>query len=267
MKLVIILLVCFFSSAAGSICGIGGGVIIKPALDASGILDAASASFLSGCTVLAMSAISLYKNLRNTKAAAFDQTFASVLTSGSVIGGILGKSAFQYILQHPTAKSRAAAIQSAILLLLTAGTLAYELHKEKITPKHIQSQSAVFCIGCLLGILSAFLGIGGGPVNLIVLFYFFSMQTKEAALYSIYIILFSQTASLLVTILAGTVPDFSAALLFLMTSCGVLGGLAGSAVSRRIDSKTVDRLFSGLMLVIILISLSNIFRYYGSSFS
>ena len=52
-------LVCFLASAAGAICGMGGGVVIKPVLDAFGILDVDSISFLSGCTVLSMTAYSV----------------------------------------------------------------------------------------------------------------------------------------------------------------------------------------------------------------
>ena len=49
--------VSFLASIVGAICGIGGGVIIKPVLDAFGVLDVSAISFLSGCTVLAMSYI------------------------------------------------------------------------------------------------------------------------------------------------------------------------------------------------------------------
>lgn len=261
MKLFVILIVCFLSSAAGSICGIGGGVIIKPVLDAAAIMEPASVSFLSGCTVLSMSAVSLYKNLKHTNSGDFDKTTASILALGSIAGGVLGKSAFQYILRLPQLRHRAGAIQAAMLLLITAGTLAYELNKEKITTKNITNKSAILFTGCTLGILSAFLGIGGGPVNLIVLFYLFSMKTMEAALYSIYIILFSQTASLIFTISAGNIPPFSARLLVLMSGCGILGGLAGTAVHKKTSHKTVDKLFTGLMGLMILISIYNIYRY------
>lgn len=37
MEYIIIVLVCFLSSVVGAVCGIGGGVIIKPVLDATGI--------------------------------------------------------------------------------------------------------------------------------------------------------------------------------------------------------------------------------------
>ena len=47
MLLVIFCLICFFASIIGAICGIGGSVIIKPVLDAFGIMDVATISFLS----------------------------------------------------------------------------------------------------------------------------------------------------------------------------------------------------------------------------
>ena len=41
MVLLLIFLICFSASVIGAICGIGGGVIIKPVLDAFGIMDVA----------------------------------------------------------------------------------------------------------------------------------------------------------------------------------------------------------------------------------
>ena len=57
--------VSFGASVAGAVCGIGGGVLIKPLLDATGVLSVASVSFLSGCTVLAMSCYSVVKAKRS----------------------------------------------------------------------------------------------------------------------------------------------------------------------------------------------------------
>ena len=62
MVLLLIFLICFSASVIGAICGIGGGVIIKPVLDAFGIMDVATISFLSGCTVLSMTTYSVIKN-------------------------------------------------------------------------------------------------------------------------------------------------------------------------------------------------------------
>ena len=59
---ILFFVVCFLASIVGAICGIGGGVIIKPLLDALKILDVSQISFLSGCTVLSMSAYSVIKS-------------------------------------------------------------------------------------------------------------------------------------------------------------------------------------------------------------
>lgn len=88
--------------------------------------------------------------------------------------------------------------------------------------------------------MSAFLGIGGGPINLVVLAYFFSMDTKYAAANSLYIIMFSQFSSFASTILSGTVPEFTPLVLALMVFGGVTGGMVGSKVNKKISSKEVN---------------------------
>ncbi len=46
--ILVVLIISVLSSVAGSICGIGGGVIMKPLLDAVGIMSVSEISFLSG---------------------------------------------------------------------------------------------------------------------------------------------------------------------------------------------------------------------------
>ena len=61
MVTAISLLICLAASALGAICGIGGGVIIKPVLDSLGIYSVSTVNFLSGCTVLSMSGYTVLK--------------------------------------------------------------------------------------------------------------------------------------------------------------------------------------------------------------
>lgn len=261
MEYFIIILVCFAASTIGSVCGIGGGVIIKPVLDALGIIPVDTISFLSGCTVLSMSVMSVIRNLRSSQQQNFDQRIGTSLAVGAVIGGIVGKSLYQLIIQTLPDTQKIGAIQAFVLLIVTLGTLFYTMNKSKITTRHITSTFTCIATGTTLGIMSAFLGIGGGPINLVVLFYFFSLSTKQAAIYSLYIIMFSQTASLFSTLLKGQIPEFSPAIIMLMVICGVLGGLFGSKINRKIDETHVDKLFVGLMVVIIIINLFNIAKY------
>ena len=121
-----------------------------------------------------------------------------------------------------------------------------------------------FVIGLCLGVVSSFLGIGGGPINLVVLYYFFSMQTKVAAANSLYIILFSQAASVISTFVTG-IPAFELSKLLTMMAGGVFGGIVGRKLSRKMDNKAVDKLFIVMMVFIIGISFYNAYVYASSS--
>lgn len=256
----IFFLICFLASAVGAVCGIGGGVIIKPVLDAFGILDVETISFLSGCTVLSMTAYAVLKSRAGGNAKG-DKKVRFPMAAGAALGGLAGKELFSFVASLSPDRNRVGAVQAFCLLLVTAGTLAYTLFKDRIHTRHVKAPAGCILIGISLGILSSFLGIGGGPVNLVVLFFFFSMSTKEAAESSLYIIFFSQTASLLSSLATGSIPEFPVKLLVLMVCGGILGGVCGRAMNKRMEERTVDRLFIGLMVLMILINIYNIYKY------
>lgn len=255
-------LISFISSAAGSICGIGGGVIIKPVLDAFGVLSVSTISFLSGCTVLGMTCYSVLCGKTSLPdVQGVDRRRGMPLAVGAACGGVVGKMMFQSLSSAVSHPDKVGTIQAACLLLITAGTLIYTLMKGHILSRHVTHVGACLFIGLALGILSSFLGIGGGPINLVVLFYFFSMDTKTAAQNSLFIILISQASSLVSVLVTGTVPEFPFLLLILMTAGGVLGGMLGQAVNRKISPAVVERLFIFLMLIIIGINIYNIVNF------
>ncbi len=250
--------VAFLASVIGAICGIGGGVIIKPVLDMVGILDVKSINFLSGCTVLVMSTYSIV-TARISGESLVKWRTATPLALGAAAGGLLGKELFQAVSR--SFGEQAGAVQAACLIVMTVGTLIYTIEKNRI-PTH-QLTNGVVCVlvGLVLGLASSFLGIGGGPINLVVLFFFFSMGTKTAAQNSLYIILFSQAASLCSTLVTRAVPDVSIWLLALMIICGIMGGFFGRKINKKIDAATVDKLFIALMTVIILINIYNVVKF------
>ena len=251
---------CLGGPVIGAICGIGGGVIIKPVLDALGAFPVSTINFLSGCTVLSMTAYSVLRS-RVSGASQIDFKTATPLAVGAAVGGLVGKDLFSMVEGLFDTPDTAGAVQAAVLMVITIGTLVYTINKEKVATKQVTNAFACAVIGLFLGIMSSFLGIGGGPINLVVLYYFFSMQTKEAAQNSLYIILFSQVASTLRSVLTMDLASVSIALIAGMVVCGILGGVAGRAVNKCIDSERVDKLFIGLMVVIILINVYNIAKY------
>lgn len=249
--------VSFCASVIGVICGIGGGVIIKPVLDAFRVLSVSEISFLSGCTVLSMSGYSVIKS-RLKKESVIDMKISTYLGIGAVVGGLAGKQAFQMIKEMSGHPDMVGGIQSAVLAVVTLGTLIYTIYKKKIHTHNIEGKVMCIVTGLLLGLISAFLGIGGGPMNLVVLHYFFSMETKTAAQNSLYIVLLSQLSSLLLTVATNAVPKVSPLLLVGMILCGMCGSTIGRKINAKISNETVDRLFSILMCVIIGICFYNI---------
>lgn len=257
---ILFLLVGLGASIIGSICGIGGGLIIKPVLDASGTLGVAAINFLSGCTVLAMSAYSVISSIikKDSKA---DVKGCFPLAIGAVIGGIVGKHLFHLILVAFKNENRVGIIQAACLIIITLGTLIYTSRKDKITTHHFSGVAFGITVGTVLGLISSFLGIGGGPINLIVLFYFFSMDTKAAAASSIYIIFFSQLSSLINTAATHNIPHLDVNLLLIMVCAGILGGVFGKKINEKISTSVVDKLFTLLVIALILINIYDIYVF------
>ena len=256
---IIYLLISIGASIVGAISGIGGGVIIKPTLDIFSSYNVSVISFLSGNTVLAMTISSLIRNRKSE--IKLEKKRGSLLAFGGVIGGLIGKYLFDILRVSFANDAIIGSIQSLSLGILTLSVLLFTIFKEKIPSSNYKSVTASLSIGILLGSVASFLGIGGGPINLAILYLFFSMDSKTAALHSIYIIFFSQATNLLFTIISGNVPSFPLPVLLLMVVGGIGGGLIGSELRKRMNNKQVDILFSVVMAIIIIISSYNFTHY------
>ena len=254
--MIIAFLISFCACIAGAICGMGGGVIIKPLLDFIQFGSASTISFMSGCTVLAMTTYSVGKSLKSGEKTVEMKT-VTPLAIGAAIGGVMGKSLFNMVRDMFANRQMVGAVQSFALAIITIATLVYTINKGKIKTKNVSGAVGCFIIGLCLG-------IGGGPINLVVLYYFFSMQTKVAAANSLYIILFSQAASVISTFVTG-IPAFELPKLLTMMAGGVFGGIVGRKLSRKMDNKAVDKLFIVMMIFIIGISFYNAYVYASSS--
>ena len=253
-------LVSFLASTAGAICGIGGGVIIKPTLDLFQMASVSTIGFLSGCTVLSMSLYSVGRGLL-AHDSTVDFKTGTPLALGAAIGGVFGKQLFTAVKEAASNPNMVGGVQAGCLAIITIYTLAYTVNKAHIKTRQIQGSIPCVTIGVALGIMSSFLGIGGGPINLVVLYYFFSMSTKTAAQNSLYIILVSQITSIATTLFTKTVPEFEWLWLVLMVAGGICGGVVGRLINKRIDNKQVEKLFVVLMFVIIGISCYNTWAF------
>ena len=248
--------IIFFASAVGSFLGGGSGVIIKPLLtlfvnDTTEVIN-----FISSVSVFSMSISSTIKYTRRKQKVDFITIL--MISAGSIIGGFAGKSLFD-LFNGAMSDNYAKAYQAVMLAVLLTAALLY-VNKGKVS-FHLKNRTAMLLCGVVLGIISSFLGIGGGPINLVVLFYFFSMDAKTAAQNSLYIIMVSQIASLIASFVTRSIPEFPAVLLVVSIACGVLGGMVGRKINKKIDNRMVEKLFLGLLCVIVAVCGFNIYRF------
>ena len=262
--LIIFFIVSFVSSTIGAICGIGGGIIIKPVLDSLNIFEVSKISLLSSCTVLSMSLYAFIqaKISGNSKV---DLKIATPLAVGGIFGGIVGKILLSYIMVFFQSENIAGIFQSSILIFLTIITLFFTINnmgKNKINSKHIDNIFLCLIIGMVLGLLSSFLGIGGGPFNIMFLYFFFSMDEKIATENSLYIILFSQISNIIMSIIKNDFEKINLSFLSVMIFGGILGGILGRLINKKINTIIFQKLFLILLFIIILISLYNLYNFW-----
>ena len=254
-------LVAFLACIIGKICGMGGGVIIKPVLDATGVMEVAAINFLSGCTVIGMTCWSVGKSMVK-RDSEIDLAVSTPLAIGAAVGGLLGKKLFSTVAGLFADANTAGGVQAGLLLVATFATLLYTVNKNRIRMLQVRNKMACILIGLGLGMLGTFLGIGGGPFNMAVLYFFFSMSTKVAAQNSLYVILISQTVGILATAFSSGIPTLSVWLLVGMVLCGVVGGEVGGRINKGLSEQRATRLFEASMVLVMAISCYNIYAFF-----
>ena len=130
------------------------------------------------------------------------------------------------------------------------------------TVKHLRAKTkvdfkTVLLGGAVLGILSSFLGIGGGPINIMFFLLFFSMSMKEATVYSVAVIFFSQLSKLVTYVATATVPKFDYRILLIAAPAAVIAGIIGAALNKKANNKIVTRVFSAVLGVFICLNIYN----------
>ncbi len=255
--IIIYFLIAFISTTIGAISGIGGGVIIKPVLDTLGHYEVATIGLLSSITVLSMAVVSTIKHY--VSGIRFEGRKTIYLSFGSVLGGISGKIIFSTLCDSIRNKDLITAYQSFILGLLLIFVLIF-LMKKNIRNFNIQNRFIIFIAGLILGFIASFLGVGGGPFNVVLLIFLFSMDAKSAAVHSVLIILFSQSAKLITVLFDIGFSPYDLSMLLYMIPGGVAGGFLGSSLNKRLDSKTIQLLFKIVISSVICLNIYNMVK-------
>lgn len=246
-------IVIVLANTLGAIAGMGGGVIIKPVLDFIGADSVAAVSFYSTVAVFTMSFVSTLRQVQSGNQ--LNWRIVAWSSAGAVIGGIVGNQLFELFLQIMPQEETVKLIQ----IVLTILSLVFALLYARFDWQNYTLQGAQWYLLCglVLGFLASFLGIGGGPINVSLFMLLFSMPIKEATIYSIATIFFSQLAKI-VTILSVTgVARYDLKMLYYVIPAAIIGGLLGAQLSHVLSPKKVMVVFQLVIILVIVVNLYN----------
>lgn len=255
---IIYFLVALFSTILGSSAGLGGGIIIKPVLDSLGDYALPTINLLSSSTIFIMSIVTVFYQLK--KKDKINPKNTIVVATGSVVGGIIGQKLMSFILSKDINIGLINNIQSIIIIILLISVFLYMRNKDNIKSYKINNILAIGLLGLFLGAMSAFLGIGGGPINVAAFTILFSMTANEAARNSILVIFFSQGSKIISIAVTTGFSSYNLDMLPYMLVGGVLGGIIGYKINKAVSEKSIIKIFNSVTLSIILLNLYNIFK-------
>ena len=237
------ILLGFAAGVLGSMIGLGGGIIIVPALTFLGFPPtvAASNSLFAALSNAVASTISYTKQKRIEFSLGLKLGLLSV--PGTVLGALFSNDAAPDVFK----------ILFGFVLIASA---IYIFLRKKIESREttLSKQMLVFTVGAsfFAGMLSAFFGIGGGIIFVPLMVVGMGMAMKKAAPTSQLILLFSSLSGVIVHSFLGH-PDF--------TQVGFLaiGSFAGGLVGARLSIDIKERYLQILISIIILITAGKLF--------
>lgn len=247
----IILIVC----SVGAIIGIGGGIIIKPVLDLIGYHSVETVGFISSCAVFSMSISSSVSHIvSKTK---FDKKIVIYISLGSVLGGIAGNAILSQAfarLNENTVKG----IQGIMIAAIIIFVVIYVNLKNAVSFK-LKSPVIIVVTAFILGMISTFLNIGGGLLNIACLTLLFSFTVKESAVYSVAVIFFSQLSRLVMVFISNQFEPFREyfPIIAAVICTAIISGIIGSKLNKKLSASAVNAVFSVVLSSVALINIFN----------
>lgn len=232
------LLVGLAAGFLSGVFGVGGGILVVPALVYLLGMDQRLAHGTSLAAVLPISAASLvgYAIADNV-----DWPVAALLASGAVVGALIG-TRLLHVLPH-----RALALVFAIVLIATAIRLFIPTEASGRASLTVLGAIALVGVGVLTGILAGLLGVGGGVIMVPVMIAVIGIAPVVAKGTSV--------AVIIPTALMGTWRNRSndntdLRVAAAVGASGVVSALAGTYVSRNLDDTVSNVLFATLVLFV-----------------
>ncbi len=250
-------LVATGATLLGAIAGLGGGVIIKPVMQLITPYTLLNINILSSITVFTMASTSLLKVRKQENFKLFP--YASSLVIGSMLGGFIGNQLFNLFSTFFKNENALMALQTALLLLLLIFVL---ISKRWSFEQQLKQNSVTMTVyGAILAILCAFLGIGGGPINVAFFLLFLKVDIKQAALMSIFIIFFSQLVNIGTYTIDGSLFTVTLSPLLTMIPGAIIGGIVGTELKHKLAEHKLMLIYNCTIVGLILLNTYNLISY------
>ncbi|MFR4767153.1 MAG: TSUP family transporter [Paraclostridium sordellii] len=130
-------LIAIISTIIGSAAGIGGGVIIKPALDALSKYSLPTVNLLSSSTIFIMSIVTVFYQLKKKNKINSKNTI--IVAIGSIIGGVIGQKIMTLLTSSRININIINNVQSVMLIILLLIVFIYMKNKSNIKTYNINN--------------------------------------------------------------------------------------------------------------------------------
>ncbi|TMN21272.1 sulfite exporter TauE/SafE family protein [Lentibacillus cibarius] len=242
MVYVVCLVIAVLSAFTGSLIGLGGGVVLIPAmLFMHHYIDAfawAVPQVIVGISLITMIFTACSSTIAYIKKGRVHYRIGGLLLLGSIPGGILGSWLNQFI--HADSFSLYFGVLMILLSLLffikrkRSGNL--DQSGERTAAKYISVLPAFF-ISLTVGVISGLFGIGGGAIMVPAMIVLFGLPIHIATATSMFMILFISIISASTHIALGHIT-WQYVLIFIPGA--LIGGTLGAKVSQLVSSNALE---------------------------
>jgi uncharacterized membrane protein YfcA len=235
---IILVAVGLAAGSLGSMLGVGGGIIMVPALTFLNVPPVQAAS----TSLIAVMSTSVSSTIEYSRQKRIDYTLGLEMAACAIPGGVLGAVLSEYLLQD-TFK-----LYFGVLLIFTGLYILYKnsvLKEHKVKTRSLFLQVAVFAASFGAGIISSLFGVGGGIVFVPAMLLVLGLTMYRAAPTSQFTLMMTAIAGVFTHSALGHPDYFHAVLLS-------AGAFVGAQVGARLTRMTKDKLLQRLLAVILL---------------
>lgn len=239
VTVVVLITIGLGAGTLGSMLGVGGGIIMVPALTVMGLPPAQIAS----TSLFAVTSTSVSSTIEYSRQKRIDYRVGMQMAGLAIPGAVIGAVLSDYL------SPESFRLYFGVLLMLTG---LYILYKNSIlregkdaTKKRPLLLSATLGASFGAGVISSLFGVGGGGIFMPIMLLILGMTMHRAAPTSHLILMVSSVAGVLAHVFLGH-PDYLQALA--LSAGAFVGGQIGSRLSKSTRELILHRLL-GLVLI------------------